>query len=364
MNFSKYLIPLILKNRLTEMTYYVTNLCNFACKHCFVNHELNKKLNQLSIDEIRKTGQHLPAMQRISISGGEPFIRKDIAELFVTLSNEWNAGVITVPTNGYYGDRIIQTIQEFGKNCNKNLRILFSLNSPYEKDFDEFTQTKGTFQKWKNNVSSARKIAQKYSNIKIGVLSSFNDFNQNIFEDLMNFVINDIGIDDFSFGLVRMHGDYHPKLNLEKYEKTIKDYSKKNKDNYLLKAYRELYRENLVSYYKNPRMIVPCYSGKSRVVLSPDGNVYPCETLGYPSGINKAEWLIGNIRDYNYDITALLKSSKADELHQKIKQTRCHCQDGCDLSLNLMLNHRFKIQVIKRAIRMQMHPVNCYSYFL
>src|SRR5437867_3481894 len=92
-----YAVPLIFKNRLTELTLFITTTCNMKCKHCFVIDELNKKTDLLTVDEVKKMGKHITYMQRVHISGGEPFTRKDLPEVIVTISNEWNAGVVCVP---------------------------------------------------------------------------------------------------------------------------------------------------------------------------------------------------------------------------------------------------------------------------
>jgi molybdenum cofactor biosynthesis enzyme MoaA len=198
----------LIKNRLTELTYFTTNLCNLRCKHCFVTEELNSKHEELlTISEIVKMGKYIPHMQRVHLGGGEPFMRDDISDLAVYLSNTWKTGVICIPTNGWFGENIIKTIEKFGEQGYGNLRLHFSINSPDPKDMDNFAQVTNTFKNWRKNIQLAKEVSKKYDNITLVALSTFNEFNQDSFIELIDFVMDEVGVDDFSFQLVRYHGD-------------------------------------------------------------------------------------------------------------------------------------------------------------
>ncbi len=347
-----HVVPIVLKNRLTELTYFTTNICNMCCKHCFVSEELNTKSDDfLSVDELLKMGENIPYMQRIHLGGGEPFTRKDMPEMVAALSNNWKTGVICIPTNGWFGDNVIKTIEAFGKEGYGNLRLHFSINSPIPEDMDNFTQLKGTFNRWRENIERAKEASREYSNITIVALSTFNEFNQDIFLELIDFVIDEVGVDDFSFHLVRSHGEYNPNLKVDKFNDAIKYFFRhKSKDNALLKAFRTQTREKTVEYYKKPEYTIPCASATTRVVMSPSGDIYPCEKIGYPNIRNRGEWFMGSIRDFDYNITNLLKSEKAVGVRNRIFSGKCHCDHGIDSSLSQLSSTKFKIDVVSKAI--------------
>ena len=60
----------------------ITNACNMTCTHCYVSSG-KKRPNELTLEEIYKTIDMLPAFsgKRIAISGGEPAVRKDCADI-------------------------------------------------------------------------------------------------------------------------------------------------------------------------------------------------------------------------------------------------------------------------------------------
>jgi len=347
-----HLTPLLLKNRLTELTYFTTNTCNMKCKHCFVMDELNSEIDPLlSVEEIIKMGQYIPNMQRVHLGGGEPFIRKDMPELVVALSQNWKTGVICIPTNGWYTENILKTIEAFGEKGYGTLRIHFSINSFVPEDMDNFTQVKNSFKNWCKSVEEAKKISAKYENITLVALTTYNEYNQQYFIKLIDFLLDDIEVDDFSFQLVREHGEYRPELDVDGFDKAIEYFFKhRSKDNALLKAFRSLIREETSKYYKNPQYITPCMAGTTRVVMSPSGDIYPCEKLGYPN-LERDKYLMGSIRDFDYDITKLLANQDSTTIRDNIYSNRCHCDHGIDASLSQLSNIKFQLKLATRTVK-------------
>jgi hypothetical protein len=83
--------------------------------------------------------------------------------------------------------------------------------------------------------------------------------------------------------------------------------------------------------------------------MSPSGEIYPCEKLGYPENKREA-WHMGSIRDFDYNIVKLLESKKAQEIQNEILSSKCHCDHGIDSSLSLLSNTKFKVDVVTKAI--------------
>lgn len=346
MKILQYILPLIFRNKFTELTYFVTDRCNFRCKHCFMISVLNNSRNELTAHEIKKMGKHISSMQRVHLGGGEPFMREDLGEIAVTVSNIWNTAIVCIPTNGWKTEQIKNTINFFGKNASKNLRLHFSLNALNE-EMDEFCNANGAFDRLTKSVIQTQEISKLYPNISLIALLTYNNYNQDKFKELMSFAKNVLKLDDISIQLARSHGSYKPTLKTDEFEDILKsEFSCVGNHSPLLTTYRKLVREATLDYENNPHLIVPCYSGKTRAVMAPNGDIYPCEHLGYPNGTEPQKWLMGNIREFDYDIHKLLKSRKSQEIQQRILKNQCHCSHGIDLALNLLTSNRFKIKVL------------------
>lgn len=350
MHLFNHLAPLFLHNRLTEISFFVTSICNFRCKHCYMLDKLNKRHAEMTIEEIEKTGQFIPRLQRVHIGGGEPLMRSDIAQIVRTIALKWNAEVICLPTNGSLTQRAIEVAESFSTIKGKRLRFHFSLNSEKER-YDQFTGFENSFDTWLETIKAVKKISEKSNSVELVVLMTYNDFNQDKFEEMMHFVLNDVGIDDLSIGLVRKHKNYQPNIDILKYEEIVEKYFRNQSiQNPFLRAYREEIRKNLSLYFQKQSFITRCFSGKVRIVISPEGNVYPCECLGYPEGEFPEEWLLGNLRDYDYNLQFLLKNDKSSSVRKRIKTSKCHCHQGIDLSLSLLCNNAFKFRVFAKGL--------------
>lgn len=80
----------------------LTYRCNLDCRHCWIrlNKEDRRKKQELSFEEIRNFAQQARALgtQRWALSGGEPMLREDFAQIFDFLTRR--AVTYTLNTNG------------------------------------------------------------------------------------------------------------------------------------------------------------------------------------------------------------------------------------------------------------------------
>ena len=61
--------------------------------------------------------------------------------------------------------------------------------------------------------------------------------------------------------------------------------------------------ENLITTVFDDKFVTPCVAGKKLIVVSEEGQVFPCEILGKDKSF-------GNLRDYSMDVTSLLKTKR------------------------------------------------------
>lgn len=348
---SRHLLPLVLEHRLTELTFFTTDVCNMKCRHCFVTDALNNRSPRLEPSELSRMSPHIGAAQRVHLGGGEPFTRPDIGEIATIVSNEWRAGVVCIPTNGWFTNRILAGMRHFGEQADGHLRLQFSINSPDPERMDAFTQLPGTFERWRRSIDQALELSKSYPNITVLALATYNEHNQHEFAELIDWLHQEVGIEDFSFQLARTHDGYGPELDIAGF-RAVTDYYFKtyNRQHPVLAAFRQETRLRSADYFAEPAFATTCKSGKIRVVMSPGGDIYPCEKLGYPNLKTMAEWKLGNIRDFDYDVNAVIRSERGREIYRRIRCEHCHCDHNIDQSLSLLSTAGFRNKVLKRAI--------------
>jgi len=100
-----YHLPKVInkKNQLPSyFIFYPTSRCNLSCSHCFYHDSLNKKFNELSIEEINKFTKTMDPLLHLIITGGEPYLREDIDEIVKIFYENTKVPIISIPSNGFF----------------------------------------------------------------------------------------------------------------------------------------------------------------------------------------------------------------------------------------------------------------------
>ncbi|MBU2406860.1 MAG: 4Fe-4S cluster-binding domain-containing protein, partial [Nanoarchaeota archaeon] len=82
-----------------NLTIGLTNTCNSRCLTCNIWKKSSE--NDLSLNELDKIFQNIgPTLEWLILSGGEPFLRKDIVEICASAYKYCKPSIIVIPTNG------------------------------------------------------------------------------------------------------------------------------------------------------------------------------------------------------------------------------------------------------------------------
>jgi radical SAM protein with 4Fe4S-binding SPASM domain len=103
-----------------------TQLCNLKCKMCFQKRDKMAGFEELSVEHICEFFDRAPFLQKVTLIGGEVFMRSDITDLIRHLNTNHD---IVICTNGTLLDDFeINIIKE----CNRLYTICISLDGPRE----------------------------------------------------------------------------------------------------------------------------------------------------------------------------------------------------------------------------------------
>lgn len=86
-------------NNRYRIIWEITNKCNLKCKHCFV--DCSNKNDELSTEEcinLIRDFSNFP-VAKVMLTGGEPFMRKDILKIIQTIKSIDNQIIVDVTTN-------------------------------------------------------------------------------------------------------------------------------------------------------------------------------------------------------------------------------------------------------------------------
>ncbi len=338
--------------------FYPTSRCNLKCSHCFYHDSLNKKFNELTIDELDKITKTMDPILSLILTGGEPYLRHDLDKIVKIFYENTKVPVISIPSNGWYLDKMDKQIRNMMEWCPYlTLNQQISIDG-IGKDHNAIRMDKqvvggdNSFEKAIKTIEHLKELKKVYQRINIGIIITFTNENQKKFKDILKEIYSITNPDNISINLVR--GDPKQKVNLDLdlnlyreavkyrdslfYEKKMSGHAK-FKGNRLATAGRILLNELVYKTYESNKYTTPCYAGNLSGVMYPEGNVYPCEILD-------ESHKIGNIRDFDLDFKKLWLSDKAKKEVRFVRKTKCFCTHECFNIVNILFNPKYYPKVL------------------
>jgi radical SAM protein with 4Fe4S-binding SPASM domain len=318
----------------TFLIYQVTTACNSRCRMCGIWKV--KPDNELLLREFEHLLGH-PFMGKIkwvNLTGGEPFVRKDLVQLVKALKDRCpELELVAIPTNGFLTRKVVDTVHELldvlGHKVLLNVNV--SIDAIGEKH-DEIRRTPGGYDK---------AIATLDELMKLQLAEDF-------FETGTETVVMDHNIEDIRkiYSTLKEHT---PHVNLT--PAILSTYYNPGEDecgrmseqtvNQFVRFLEELrLKEPAYAYYhtracqilqgtKLRKRPFPCLGGYKTMYLDSRGNVYPCLMLPVP------KFSFGNIRDAR--VEELWFGENADDIRRRLKgHVFCiRCTNNCDIINNI-----------------------------
>jgi len=262
---------LLARNVPLHALYEVTERCNYACPHCYLPHRGD---GELTTDEAKRLVDDLAAAGTmfLTLSGGEPFLRRDFPE--IALHAREREFALRIFTNGWFVDDARADF--LAALCPMAVEI--SLYGPDPETFEAVTQVPGSFERTRDAI--ARLASRGVRTLaKTPALST----NARRIPEIAA-LARDLGA-EFRFDalVAPMDGGETPPLAL------------RPSDDDLAHVFRWEAREagGHVPEAK-PLDAAPCNAGRGAVAISPRGDVFPCVAIKVPAG-NVRERAFGEI---------------------------------------------------------------------
>jgi MoaA/NifB/PqqE/SkfB family radical SAM enzyme len=130
-----------------QLILFITDRCNARCHHCFNWQAVNYGDDGLRLDELRALSSDLGSLLTLSISGGEPSLRADLAEAITIFTGGNSVGDISIPTNGLLPDALCTQVRHLlDQQGAGTLAVSLSLDG-LEQLQDEIRGVPGSFRR-------------------------------------------------------------------------------------------------------------------------------------------------------------------------------------------------------------------------
>lgn len=335
----------IIKNKLgitqypSFVTYLVTWRCNGRCVFCDVWKKKPLISEELSVDEIKKIFKQFKKIDVLRLSGGEPFLRSDLAEIINAIDEACSPTMIHITTNGILTEQIIKTIKDV-KHLNK-INIKISIDNVGEKH-DASRGVPGAYDRAINTIKELVKIRQEVD-FNIGVNQAIiNEEGINSFFELRNvlakldvtlypMIAYDTKNSLYSHKLLSSYGydvafktfGEFSKSGLERFLKILLEHAKRIKDfkGRIVEKYqiRGLYNR-LIKNKNNPNP--RCMALNKHLRILPNGDIPVCLFNGN---------IVGNLRDNSFRDIWFSEKIKP---HRNWVKKCPGCWQGCETTVS------------------------------
>ncbi len=349
--YARHVPAIFVKRNVLQFTFFITSRCNARCPFCFYWKDRHRKRDELSLEEIERFAATMDDLLWLLFSGGEIFLRRDLPAIAAAFYRHTRPAIITLPTNGLSPRLILPAVEEIAGACPESAVVVKVSLDGVGEEHDRIRNTPGNFEKAMETWEGLRRLGERYPNLQIGINTVFCHENQEMMDEIIDFVNTLPGCETHTISLVR--GDpadeEYKHIDLEKYRRAVErlEVDLKGGENAKmyhfamarLKSAQDLVQRRLIyETVRSSRRQLPCYAGRITAVMNEVGDVFPCEIL--PAKM-------GNIRDFAYDFGELMRSAAADEVRARIHRSRCYCSHECYFVTNILFNPLMYARVLK-----------------
>jgi len=259
------------------------------------------------------------------------------------------------PTNGLLPGLIKDRTEQILKQCPKSIiAVKLSMDGLYD-EHDALRNTPGSFEKTLATYHLLKGLLDTYPNFELGINTVFCSENQDRMDPIIDFVNTLKGVKTHTISLIR--GDLAESsfkdIDYRKYHHAIERLENNLKDNISsiyrfrgakIKAAQDILQRRLINRTMlEQKRLFPCYAGRLNLVLTENGDVYPCEILTET---------FGNVRDNDYDMGKVMQSDHAKKIIDSIMNNRCYCTHECYFMTNILFNPLLYPSLAKEYIQL------------
>lgn len=309
----------------------LTNRCNARCIMCNIWKQedntapsLPHEIRPEELDTIfSRNARFLAQLRHISLTGGEPTLRRDFVEIWRVLHRHFPDLNMSFNSNGFATAKIVDFVEQI-LAFHPRLTVMISLDGMGE-NHDRVRGLKRVFAHTFATVQTIAGMRRSHPLLKLEI----------------NYVMTPYNVDDCLplYRFCKQEGIAFNPIYCVQGEL----YFNEGEDNVSLPAQA---RQRYLQHFKEilgeddslqTREIVDqlldrprdfdCWAGRTTILIEENCNVYP--NGGCPS-----DFLMGNLRDFDYSFEELLASPRAQEVLAKAKACRL-CRLSCETMTTL-----------------------------
>ncbi len=341
-NWSSYLFGFPHPVPIGYVIIATTYACNARCVMCNLHefyHEhpglCGKEIDLASVLDILKNSSILRTVRHIDLTGGEPFLRKDLKHFISNLFDLHDIDFISINTNGILTRKIVDDVEGILAGTKGNQRFTLSISiDGIASLHDKIRGIPGTFERIEKTIALLSKLRDQHPQFTLRSNAVIQPANIHALGSIKEYWRKHHIAGAFAV----IQTPFYTHSSTQNTYNDIRNFSKK--DLAIIKTTTPKSRG--MNSYLDKGCVRPlhCFAGHTAVCLDPFGTVYPCNFL-----TGKQPYRLGNIQDRGID--EIWTSPQARAVRNKIRKCPyTHCWNGCEVDQTLV-----QFNVVDRMMR-------------
>jgi Fe-coproporphyrin III synthase len=338
LNYLHYAKSVFRPKRLESVFLFVTSTCNSLCRTCFYWDELNQG-RDLTFEQIETISKTAPEFHKLWISGGEPFLRKELAEIIALFYRNNGMRHVNLPTNGLLPKKVESVVNQLLEQCPElTVDLNFSLDG-LANTHDAIRGVPNNFEKTLATIHNAEELWTGNRRVRRNVVSCITAENYKELVELGLKMLAETDSDGQYFEIVRGN-PLDPELKkipleeLQRLHRKLMWFHEQYADKlyahlsaparafakayYLgnIKLHFDIHQRN---HYSNQAWPMECTAGQTTIVIDHDGHFRSCELR--PK--------LARLQEFDFDLNAALHSQPMKDEVAAIPGAKCWCTHAC-----------------------------------
>jgi MoaA/NifB/PqqE/SkfB family radical SAM enzyme len=287
-----------------DLSVILTYRCDSRCSMCYIWKNPTKPSAEVTLETLEK----LPGdrFDYLNVTGGEPTLRKDLAEVVDILYPK--AMTLEISTNGLHVDKLLPIVKKY-----PNVKVRISVEG-FEATNDRIRGEQGGFDK---KIDAMEKLIAA-GGTDLGFATTFQDENITEVVDMYR-LTKKLGI-EFATSALHNGFQFHKNDNFQydrmavarRVEDLIAEMLKSSSVKSWFRAYLNL---GLIEKILGHDRLIPCTAGTDFHFIDPWSDVYACNV--------RPDLIMGNLKEQSWE--EIWNGPKAKEQRTKVAQCTQNC---------------------------------------
>jgi len=266
----------------------ITRRCNLRCQMC--NTWKTQAAHEITPGEVRRVLAQMPRLRWLDVTGGEPFLRRDVGDLFEAVLEATPAlRVLHFQTNGWFRERTCEVVDMIGQRRPElELIVTVSIDGP-PATHDAVRGREGSFERALATFKALRTRGDCATYVGTTV-TPFNAAQVEALGGLLRREIADFRGAEWHWNWLQVSAHFFANADLaalpalESRDLVRRHLRRRGLPRNLVELMEIVFLTNLEFYRRGEPSGVVCQALRSAAFLSPEGDLYPCHVYDRPLG--------------------------------------------------------------------------------